>query len=273
MLRRSPFAFLALLCLSALNTQCFAVSGEFLPASREIFQPLEADPRELQYAVRLAIPVSYRLLGEAAIGDYLGFYRWSAMGGDFQISAGGGFFGRFDLASKSNDMQSSDFYANLPLDYRNGKWSSRFMLYHNSAHLGDDLIRERSIVPVKHSWDNIRWLVSHQLRTPLRVYGGYTYAFRTLPQSLGRSALQAGFEYRSLWPGGNAFESYWANDFQSWERSGWHPAFNSQLGITAVKNPRAMTLFLEYSAGGLPQGQFYRQTESRWGIGVKFKLT
>src|SRR5882672_3311170 len=70
----------------------------FLPPAHELFEPLQADPRELQYALRTVVPTSRHSLGEAAMGDYLGIYRWTMPWEDayFQISVGGGVFGRFD---------------------------------------------------------------------------------------------------------------------------------------------------------------------------------
>src|SRR5690349_3695403 len=70
--------------------------AEWLPPAHEVFAPLQADPRELQYAVRLVGPVGHKALGEAAAGDYVGLYRRSPEDGKaFQVSVGGGFFGRF----------------------------------------------------------------------------------------------------------------------------------------------------------------------------------
>jgi hypothetical protein len=249
----------------------------FLPRSHEVFKPLLADPRELQYAVRLVAPVGHKLFGEAAMGDYLGLYRWTQPDSNraMQVSVGGGVFGRFDLAGTSNDMQSADFYANLPFDIRRGAWSGRFMLYHTSAHLGDDYLKTHGITTNKHAWDNLRLLVSNDLNPFLRGYAGYTYAFRTLPQHTGRSALQTGFECTSAWWANGHSQIYWANDFQSWERIAWNPAFNSQVGVRLAQDRqsgRALSLFLEFMTGAQPQGQFYLQKETHWNLGLKFDL-
>ncbi len=122
-----------------------ASDSGFLPPAHELFEPLQADPRELQYALRAVVPVSDHSLGEAAMGDYLGVYRWTLPGkvSYFQISIGGGVFGRFDLAEESNSLLVSDFYGNLPFDLRRDKWSFRFMAFHNSSHLRDDYLAAR----------------------------------------------------------------------------------------------------------------------------------
>jgi len=211
------------------------------------------------------------------MGGYLGLYRWNLPDPNqaLQLSVGGGAFGYFDLASKTDAMQSVDFYANLPLDYSRGPWSARFMIYHTSSHLGDDYLATQGITTTKHAWDNLRFLISNNPMPFLRVYGGYTYAFRTLPEDLGRSALQTGFECKSGWHDQGHLQFYWANDFQSWQRVGWNPEFTSQAGVKFAKNPqqgRALTLFIEFETGDQPQGQFYLQKQTLWDIGLKFEL-
>jgi hypothetical protein len=251
------------------------VYADFLPPAHELFQPLLADPRELQYAARFAEPVGHKPVGEAAIGDYLGLYRWD-LGNDraFQVSIGAAAFGRFDISKKTDDLESVDYFANIPFDYRDGRWSFRFMPYHTSSHLGDDYLKSQGIVTEKHAWDNLKWLASYQPLSSLRLYGGYNYIFRTVPGGIGRNAFQGGFELKSRWYA-NHMQYYWANDLQSWERVQWNPMFDSQAGCTFVNKPgdaRSISVFLEYSAGRQPEGQFYLQQETLWTLGLKFQL-
>jgi len=274
-MRISPACAAVLTALCALTAR--AASPEFFPNAHELFKPLRADPRELQYALRTLVPVSRKWLGEAAIGDYLGLVRWPLpwQNAKLQVSGGGGFFGRFDLSGTSNDMESADFYANLPLDLRVGKWSSRLMLYHTSSHLGDDYLKKTGLTTAKHSWDNLKWLLSYEPVDEVRFYGGYNYTFRTLPLGLGRNALQAGVECQTPWMARH-WQYYWANDFQSWQRIQWNPWFNSQLGVRVQKSPseaRSVSFFLEFGTGHQPQGQFFLQQETHWGLGIKFDLS
>jgi hypothetical protein len=248
----------------------------YLPPSHGLFKPLLADPRELQYAVRAIWPVGHRSMGEAAIGDYLGVYRWNLPNdAAFQISAGGGVFGRFDLSSQSNSLQVADYYANLPFDYQRGPLGLRFMIYHTSSHLGDDYLKAHGGEAEKHTWDNLKWLASYDLSQRWRGYGGYTYVFRTLPSG-GRNALQAGFEGNSKLFLDDHAQLYWANDFQSWERVGWNPMFASQAGVKFLRDPatpRWISVFLEFLTGRQPHGQFYLESETRWSLGVRFELS
>ena len=249
--------------------------AEWFPANGEIFSPLLADPRELQYALRLVAPVAKERVGDVALGDYLGFYRGQINDRTaWQSSGGGGAFGRFDLAGKSDNMISMDWFANIPFDIRQGPWSGRFMIYHTSSHLGDDYLKAHPGTDQKHAWDNLRWLGSYDWSDHLRFYGGYTYVFRTLP-GLERNAVQTGFELSSPWYKNN-WQYYWANDFQSWQRAKWNPTFTSQIGATVLKSKqlhKGVTFFLEFMAGRQPQGQFFQRQETLWSLGVKLHLS
>jgi hypothetical protein len=255
----------------------FSEETGFFPPAHQVFSPLLADQRELHYGLRAVLPVGHKNLGEAAIGDYFGIYHWDLEGdASLQVSVGGGVFGRFSLAAAGNDMQVADYYGNLPFDWHHHQWSGRFMLYHVSSHLGDDYLASHGGTTTKHAWDNLRWLTAYQASSKLRLYGGYTYVFRTLPAHLGRSALQGGFELFSPSWGQGHYQAYWANDFQSWQRTSWKPIFSSQVGIKIIQKPetrRAMSFFVEYMAGRQPHGQFFREEESRWNFGVRFDLT
>ncbi len=250
--------------------------AQIFPPSRDVFEPLKADPRELQYAIRAVIPVGEHRLGEAAMGDYFGVNRWTTASGiQTQFSVGGGVFSRFDLAARSNNLEVVDFYANLPVDARIGKWSGRFMLFHTSSHLGDDYVRSTGAAVTKRAWDVARLLNSYDVASNVRMYGGASYSFRTLPAA-GRKALQAGLELQSDWYGDDHWKFFLASDFQSWERVGWQPQLTTQVGLTyrvSTSNPRTATLFSEFGTGHMPYGQFYRQSETRWTLGVRLTLS
>ena len=250
----------------------------YLPDAHEIFHPIQADLREPQTALRLALQVSHKLNGEVDLGDYKGLYRWHLPweGGYFQVNAGGGIFARFDLVSDRKDLQVVDFSGNMAFDTRvNKKWSVRVVPYHVSSHLGDDYLVDKSTTSEKHSYDNVREIVSFTPNDQWRFYGGHTYIFRTLHTELGREAVQGGIEWTSPWWIHRHAQLIWANDIQSWERTHWNPTFNSQLGLKTVYDPaegRSITWFFEFFAGHNPAGQFLQNQETRWTFGFKFNF-
>jgi hypothetical protein len=246
-------------------------------SAKEVFPPLLADPREIQVALRLVTPVSHKNKGEIAVGDYFGLYRWVLPWQEsyLQWSIAGGVFSRFDLVSEEKDNEVNDFSANMPVDLRIGKWSARVMPYHISSHLGDDFIKRTGVVPSKYTFDSFKTLLAYDPWTCLRLYGGFNYIIRNESSAKGRVALQAGTEWKSRWWGHGHAQLYWANDFQSWQRIGWNPTLNTQLGIRIANHPddkRAVAIFTEYGAGHMAFGQFYQREGSHWVLGVRFEI-
>jgi len=246
------------------------------PRPDELFAPLLGDPRELHFALRLAFLHENANSAEVAVGHYYGIYRWALpnAAGAMQLNLGGGIFPRFNI-SENRDLQVIDFYGNLPLDVRIGKWSGRFMLYHVSSHLGDDYIRTSGLIAESNSWNSFRSLLSYNANSGLRLYGGYTYNLLVKPAEQKLKAYQSGFEVRfNIFNKSNA-QAYWANDFQWWERTQYKPQFNSQLGIKTGLKPkdgRGIYYFLEYTTGPGYYGQFFALEETRVTLGLHFAI-
>jgi hypothetical protein len=248
----------------------------FFANPKEVFRPLIADPWELQLGLRLLTPVGGRKFGEVAVGDYFGLYRWRLPWPDtyLQWSIAGGLFGRFELQTEQNGNEVIDYMASMPFDARFGKWSVRFLPYHMSSHLGDDYIKQTGNTGLKYSFENIKMLASYEPTSHLRLYGGYNYILRNRTDYLGRSAFQAGTEWRSHWFAGEQLQMYWANDFQSWQRTAWNPNLITQLGFRLARTPtskQVLAFYVEYGSGRRTYGQFFQQKESRWVGGLRFE--
>lgn len=246
------------------------------PKSDGLFAPLLADPRELQFTLRVAFPEQAMTTAEVAIGHYYGIYRWAIPNGlgYTQVNIGGGIFPRFNFPN-NRDLQVIDFYGNIPFDIRVDKWSGRFMFYHVSSHLGDDYIRVNNQIAEKNSWNSIRSIVSYDAAPSLRLYGGHTLNLLVHPSDQKHQAFQSGFELRSNVFDKSRAQAYWANDFQWWERTNWKTMFNSQLGIKSgpeAKYGRGISYFLEFTKGPEYYGQFFTHNETRLGVGAKFDI-
>jgi len=99
------------LCLSVHVPQIASADDNgFFLRTRHVFRPLEGRPPELQYAFRHVIAGQPPEIGEAAIGDYLGIYRWGLPGQALFSVGGGGVFGRFDLSKYTKRSGSVDWY-------------------------------------------------------------------------------------------------------------------------------------------------------------------
>ncbi len=271
---QTVFVLVLALAVPSIAKTITSEAGLFANA-KEVFEPLLVDPREIQLALRLVMPVGGQSLGEITAGDYFGLYRWTLPWQDsyVQWSIAGGMFARFDLVAREKDLQAIDFSANMPVDLRVKKWSLRLLPYHQSSHLGDDYIKRHDVTPEKYTFDAFKTLISFDAMDALRLYAGYQYTMRNVSTPLGRKMLQSGFEWSSPW-WARRTQMYWANDYQSWERIGWNPIFNSQLGFRFAKTPEAsrrLALYAEYGTGGMSFGQFYQQKESHWVLGLRFE--
>ncbi|MCB4791900.1 MAG: DUF1207 domain-containing protein [Elusimicrobia bacterium] len=270
------FVFLSVLSIPILaEGQAQFITG-LAPPPDELFVPLLADPRELHFALRMAFPQKDGAAAEVAIGHYYGIYRWAFSNdrGAVQVNIGGGIFPRFNFAN-NRDLQVIDFYGNIPFDVRLNKWSGRFMVYHVSSHLGDDYIRTSGQIASSNSWNSLRSILSYDINSALRLYGGYTYHLLVYPPEQKKHTFQSGFELTSNFFGNGYAKAYWANDMQWWERTDMKAQFNSQIGIKVgrkSKNGRSISYFLEYTTGPEYYGQLFKREETRVGIGVKFAI-
>ena len=246
------------------------------PHPEGLFASLRADPRELHFAMRLALPQDNKTVAEVAIGHYYGIYRWALPkdAGYMQLNIGGGIFPRF-IFPDDKALQVIDFYGNLPIDIRVGKWSGRFMFYHVSSHLGDDYIKSSGRFGERNSWNSLRSIVSYDFNLLFRLYAGYTYHILVEPAEQKLGAFQAGFEiYSKPFLEGRA-QAYWATDIQGWDRRAWRGMFNSQIGVKTGRDAtkgRGISYFAEFTAGPKYYGQFFQEDETRAGLGVKFDI-
>jgi len=268
--------FLVLLALTAGAEVQPVLLTQMAPRPDELFAPLLGDPRELHFALRLAFPKKEGSAAEVAVGHYYGIYRWALpnAAGAVQLNIGGGIFPRFNFTD-NRDLQVIDFYANVPLDVRVGKWSGRFMIYHVSSHLGDDYIRETGQIADSNSWNSFRSILSYDATARMRFYGGYTYHLQVHPVDQGLRAYQSGCEFRFNIFGKSYAQAYWANDLQWWDRTQYKTQFNSQLGVKTglkAKDGRGIYYFVEYTTGPEYYGQFFQQEESLVTLGMHFAI-
>ncbi len=158
------------------------LSGIWFPQMTVLFQPLVADPRQVNYT--LGYRAGDRVIGRKTIGFSLGddfpIYRWlnTFGGGDLQISIEAGIWSVFNLDPHPNiaggtELVNTDFYAGIPLTYAINQWSFRFRLYHISSHLGDEyMVNHPNVVRTNPSIECIDLYTSYQASKGIRVYVG-----------------------------------------------------------------------------------------------------
>jgi len=248
------------------------------PRPYELFSRLLADPRQIQIAAYY-----YRQDGDdtadVALGHSWGLTRWQT--GDqspwnWQWSVEGMAYSRFRLNGGVNEFQTIDFFANLPLELRREKVSGKFMLFHESSHLGDDYIRHTGDQGFRYSLDGLKALASYEPAAALRIYAGGFYLLHTVP-SPHRPGLQAGLELKS--PDRKLFSKapyclYLGQDIQSRASVSWNTSYRTVFGVRLglQEQRRFMRVHLGHYAGRSPFGQFFRRQENHWDLGVSFDL-
>lgn len=270
-------------------------SGErgYVPLPRgDVFCPLVADPKATRsFASYLRHESGDDLtdaeldIASVGIGDSFGLGRWtgSNAGDGVQLSATAGVFAQFDLGTESYDLLNSDFIVGLPLTIRKGWFSTRFRLYHQSSHLGDEyLLREPPDQQDREniSFESLEWILSVD-GGPLRVYGGGEMLFRREPEDLERYVAHGGLEFRPvarIIPFGSlgGFRFVAAGDVKSSEEQDWKPAISARAGLEYDRaggeeaTARRYGIFAEFYTGPSPYGQFFREKVRLMGIGIHF---
>lgn len=182
-------------------------------------------------------------------------------------------YSQFKLSGAVNEFQTADYFANLPVEFRRGKTSGRFTLFHESSHLGDDYIRSTNSTGYRYSVEGLRGVFSLEPRRWMRIYGGGTQLLHRIP-SVRPTILQGGFELTSSavirrLPNWSA---YLAQDFQSKQQNQWNVDSNTELGIRmgAEGIRRLIRAYIGHYEGHSPFGQFRTRRVSYNNIGAGF---
>jgi hypothetical protein len=268
--------------------------GGYVPLPRgDVFCPLVADPKSAQSFVsylregsETSAPDTSIQIGSVGIGDSFGIGRWggSDAGDGIQLSLMGGVFAQFDLSTSSYDLLNADYVIGLVTTARNDWFSGRLRLYHQSSHLGDELLlREGEPLERENlSFESLELILSGDAG-PVRVYGGGEYLFNRTPEDLERYVARAGVEARPALPlltigdlGG--FRFLVAGDLKASEEQDWDPSVSVRAGFEydrggeAFQPTRRWRILFEFYEGPSPYGQFFRESVRHMGVGLHFGL-
>src|SRR6266702_32741 len=140
-----------------------------------VFRPLLADPKEPQFFASYLWDHSPRLsskLATVGVGQTIGLVREP----NWELAIAAGVFSQFNMQSATNDLINTDYLVGLPFTYRHGSWATRFRLYHQSSHLGDEYLLHTNAQRVDLTFEAAELLVSKEI-AQWRVYGGGEYLF------------------------------------------------------------------------------------------------
>ncbi len=242
----------------------------------DLFLPLLADPKQPQFFVNInrfrSAGVGY-YMASVGFGETFGLYRFfgASEGNGLQLSVEGALFAQFNLSAPSSDLINADYTIGIPITYRHGDNSLRLRIYHQSSHLGDELLL--SVNPpdrVNLSYEAIELIYSRQWRG-WRVYGGGEYLVHKEPADLKPSSGHWGIEYHGskplVWNG----RPIVGVDMKSLEEHNWAIDTSVKAGLEfGHPNPgqRRLRLTAEWYKGFDPHGQFYNNKVEYYGMGV-----
>jgi uncharacterized protein DUF1207 len=263
----------------------------YVPLPRgDVFCPLLADPKGQRSFVSYLHETNDEgdmNVGSVGISDAFGLLRVGGPrpGDGFQMSLAGSVFAQFDLGSSSYDLVNADYIIGLPIDFRRQAFSTRFRLYHQSSHLGDEfLLRENNPTFVR---ENISFEAAEMILSldggPFRIYGGGEYLLRRDPKDLERYVAHGGVEVRParrlVRLGSVAGVRFVAGgDVKASEEQDWKPAVSIRTGFEFDRprdtDPpgRRWGLLFEAYTGPSPYGQFFRNQVRYFGAGIHFTL-
>jgi hypothetical protein len=259
------------------NPQAPVKETTLFPES-QLFYPPMANPKEPRTHItylRLNLPGDTFNLGSVGFGDSFGLVRWPGWGKEdaWQLSISGAVLAQFNLDSKSMDLINADYIVGFPLSYRNGSWSARMRLYHQSSHLGDEFLLlpqnpELKVTRLNLSFETIEMLGAWEFGG-LQFTAGPSYIIHSF-SPLKRNSFQAGIDYQSRKPFWQPTMRLFAGIlYHTWEETNWNLDYNVKAGVnirTAEK--RAVQIFGEYYHGNLPFGQFYKLRANYYGAGI-----
>jgi hypothetical protein len=259
-------------------------SGVVVFPSGGVFCPLFADPKAVRsFASFLSgeFPTSEERGNIAAVGvgDGVAIVRANGPrpGEGLQLGIEAAVFTQFDLDSSSADLLNADYVVGLPVTWRIRSFSARLRPYHQSSHLGDELLlRPGSTIQRENlSFEAVELILSQDLGA-LRVYAGGEHLFNRHPSTLDELLAHAGAELR-LGPLRGA-RLVAAVDVKSSEQQDWKPGVSAKLGAELAwwrhddHPPRLSSVVAEYYEGPSPYGQFFLESTRYFGAGVQFQL-
>jgi hypothetical protein len=243
----------------------------------ELFEPLVADPKEPQFSTGFRRVDSSGQLGEftagiVSYGEHFGLTRWEALSGrQWQLSIVGALFAQFNMNAESKDLINADYTIGLSGNYRYRSMSYRLRIFHQSSHLGDELLLGPTAPErINLSLEAIDFMAAYEARG-IRVYGGGIYLVNVEPSSLDRRGLQFGIDLiKDRYPllQGRLVAGM---DFGAFEGNDWNLNNTIKVGLEYGKpgsGNRRMRVMLERYDGIAPFGQFYDVDIKSYGVSL-----
>jgi hypothetical protein len=177
---------------------------------------------------------------------------------------------RFQFNSGSFDLWAVDLRGGGAYGLQFGNTALEAFVYHESSHLGDEMLESGRRERIDSSVNGLRLTISEKWKPWLRTYGGLSVQPWAEPSELESAGLHAGLEFTGLPPWKRG---YAAVDAEFWDWRDWSPDVTAQVGLCIGPRNRGKALeaarvFLEIHSGRVMLGQFYDETETYFAVGI-----
>ena len=264
--------------------------SQLLPTAR-YFMPLLADVKEpgfragarsieIQSSAPPAGGQDVITAGEVALGGSFGLWRFGRDSCDgLRFDLFSGVFSQFNLDVPTSDLLNTDYLVGLAFSARIGPWSGRLRVFHQSSHLGDELLLHNPEVErVNLSVEVVDLTVAGDWSAgPVagRLYagGGRVISSATaLPPGMARWGVEITAD--DPWRlGGSQLLPLAGLDVRNLEVHQWGPSVSVKTGVEwqVVEEGPAVRLLGLYMDGFMPFGQFFTSAEQQ-NVGAELQL-
>jgi len=188
-------------------------------------------------------------------------------------------FAQFDLSTEGKELLNADYDVALPVSVRQGPYSARVRLMHESSHLGDQFVLARpgvQRIDLSHELVDLVLSWEHDF---VRLYAGGGWIFHAKTDLAPLSAV-GGLELRGpalsmrFW-GSPTLTPVGGVDVTLPQQRGWQATTNAVAGLE-FHQPGAETrlrVLAVYQHGTWPFGQFsFTETSDGFGVQTQFEL-
>ncbi len=281
--------------------------GGWFPGSR-LYATMLADPRKVSFSgvIRYQDDAFNRyrrrynglpsdvlggdgLFGAVSLGSPLPLYRWdTAKAGTWQVGIEGSVWALFALKdrkksyfSDGSTMLNADYEIGVPLEFAFRDFSMRYRFYHVSTHIGDELmVLYPEIVRKNVSFEALDLYASYEFIGRIRLFGGGGYIVHSFQSARMRPGyVEYGLEiapFATVSAGKNlAVRPYLAAHGKNWDNNHWAYTGTYALGfqiLPASARPGKISIYAEFHHGSSPDGQFFHEKTSYWGLGLLWEL-
>lgn len=240
--------------------------GNWLPELAPFFPTILANPRMICYSAgyRFYDKIFETELLPVSMGDRFLIYQFKNIGeGRLYLGVEAAVWAIFEAKVKSLALINADYYVGFPITYINNRFSARLRVYHQSSHLGDELLVENtSIERLNPSMEVIDLFLAYDLTNDLTVLGGVGRVLRSDESyKIKPYSIEYGCNYLF-----NSFKINLANliatpylglYFRNWEDNRWKLDSSIAIGYQWNKSyGRKMRFFIEAHDGFSFEGQF-----------------